>query len=334
MAQDLVEREIRLPGDKRKIYEFLQHFDLKFSENLDCTLAWLDRKDNVVATGSLKDDILRNIAVDKRFQGEGLLATVVSRLIQEAVERGQFHYFVYTKPDTATQFEFLGFQTIGRANPYAVLLESGFPSIGKYKEELLKAVGQNNGESRAGLVMNCNPFTWGHRYLIEKASMENDSVIVFVVSEDVSEFPAKDRLELVLRGTADLRNVTVVDGGRYIISGATFPAYFTKGTETALAQAALDLNIFAQHIAPAAGITVRYVGEEPYSEITNLYNSVMLEQLPQYGIPVVVVPRFTAAGEIVSASKVRSALQNHDWGLVKKLVPETTLDYLLRQAQS
>ena len=36
--------------------------------------------------------------------------------------------------------------------------------------------------------MNCNPFTKGHKYLIEKASKENDVVHLFILTEDKSEF--------------------------------------------------------------------------------------------------------------------------------------------------
>ena len=37
--------------------------------------------------------------------------------------------------------------------------------------------------------MNCNPFTLGHKYIVEKAARENDNVIIFVVEEDKSSFP-------------------------------------------------------------------------------------------------------------------------------------------------
>ena len=41
----------------------------------------------------------------------------------------------------------------------------------------------------AAIVMNANPFTLGHQYLVEKAAAENDLVHLFMVSEDASLFP-------------------------------------------------------------------------------------------------------------------------------------------------
>ena len=63
--------------------------------------------------------------------------------------------------------------------------------------------------------MNCNPFTLGHRYLIEQASEKVDHLYVFVVEEDKSFFPFSDRIGLVKKGTADLKNITVKPSGKY-----------------------------------------------------------------------------------------------------------------------
>ena len=47
------------------------------------------------------------------------------------------------------------------------------------------------------LVMNCNPFTLGHQYLVEYAASKVAKLYLFVVEEDKSEFPFADRIELV-----------------------------------------------------------------------------------------------------------------------------------------
>ena len=157
--------------------------------------------------------------------------------------------------------------------------------------------------------MNCNPFTKGHRYLIETAAAECDRLYVFVLSEDKSEFSAKDRLEMVRLGTADISNVTVLPTGPYLISSATFPTYFLKERDKAQQiHCLLDIEIFCQYFVPKFGITHRYIGTEPLSAMTNQYNEALLAHLPQKGISVRQIPRMELDGIPVSASAVRKAL--------------------------
>ncbi len=78
--------------------------------------------------------------------------------------------------------------------------------------------------------MNANPFTLGHRHLVEQAAAQCDALHLFVVREDASFFPFSARLEMVRAGVAHLPNVVVHEGSQYIISRATFPAYFLKET--------------------------------------------------------------------------------------------------------
>ncbi len=133
----------------------------------------------------------------------------------------------------------------------------------------------------AGIVMNANPFTRGHRYLVEQAASENDLVYVFVVNTDASLFTTEERFQLVKDGTVDLDNVIVVNGGDYMVSYATFPAYFLASPDQAVTyQTTLDARIFRNVIAPALNITTRYVGSEPLSRTTSIYNDVLTRELP------------------------------------------------------
>ncbi|MEG2144378.1 MAG: hypothetical protein RRY40_03500 [Oscillospiraceae bacterium] len=176
--------------------------------------------------------------------------------------------------------------------------------------------------------MNCNPFTLGHKYLIESASAASDKVIVLVVEEDVSEFPFLDRIELVRRGTAHLSNVLVISGGRYAISKLTFPSYFTHEDKLAHAQAAIDADIFARHTAPALGIKKRFVGTEPLSPTTAIYNEALHSRLSKDKIEVVELSRASHQGQPISASHVRQLLHSGCLSEVKALVPAVTWDYL------
>lgn len=179
----------------------------------------------------------------------------------------------------------------------------------------------------AALVMNANPFTLGHQYLVEKAASENDILHLFIVSEDQSLVPFSVRKKLVLEGTAHLKNIIYHESGPYIISNATFPSYFQKDADAVMeSHANLDLTIFVR-IAQTLGINYRYVGEEPNSQVTGIYNEIMAKKLPENQIACKIIPRKEANGSVISASTVRTALKSGKMELLKTLVPETTLRY-------
>lgn len=329
MSEKFRVEHVNLARDRNvaELKQFLARFDLRFESDADFTVAVRDQDGTLVGTGSSKGEVLRNIAVDETIQGEGLTASILSTLMQEMARRDVLHYFIFTRPAKSFLFENLGFNEIARADPYAALLESGIGSVASYCEGVAKEA-ERLPERRAGLVINGNPFTLGHRALIEKAASECPGVIVFVVSEDRSLFPFEDRLRLIRDGVADLPNVAVVPGGKYIISAATFPTYFTREEDQVKAQTRLDITLFARQIAPRLGIIARYVGEEPYCAVTEEYNTAMREILPGEGIAVHVVPRVAVAGETVSASTVRDLIRTGDWDRLERLVPPVTMAYL------
>jgi [citrate (pro-3S)-lyase] ligase len=177
--------------------------------------------------------------------------------------------------------------------------------------------------------MNCNPFTLGHRYLIEQSAAKVERLYIFVVEEDKSMFPFVDRIDLVRKGTADIKNVTVLPSGRFIISSLTFQQYFDKGDkQDVVVDASGDVEVFAKEIAPSLNITIRFAGEEPLDNVTRQYNDSMRRILPQYGIAFEVIPRKEGEGGVISASRVRKLLETKDFNAIAKLVPETTLQYL------
>lgn len=292
--------------------------------NLDYICAMVDEEDRVIATGSCFGATLRCFAVSQQHQGEGLLNEVVSHLMEYQMARGYTHLFLYTKIKSAKFFQSLGFYEIARVDGTLVFMENrrnGFPS---YLSRLEKTA--RPGVSGA-IVMNANPFTLGHQYLVETAAGRCDTLHLFLLSEDASLVPFGVRKQLVQAGTAHLKNVVLHDSGPYIISNATFPSYFLKDDSAVIqGHAKLDLTIFVR-IARALGVTVRFVGEEPTSQVTGLYNEIMAAQLPENGIDCVILPRKEALGKAISASTVRAALQAGDWQTLSQLVPQTTLDY-------
>ena len=179
---------------------------------------------------------------------------------------------------------------------------------------------------RGVVVMNCNPFTLGHRYLIEQAAKQVERLFVMVVREDCSLFAYAERKAMVEQGVAHLENVTVIDGSEYAISQATFPTYFLKRLDDAAdTQMLLDLDLFRRHIAPALGATVRFVGTEPTDRLTRRYNELMHEVLTD----VREISRLEKDGNAVSASRVRKAMEQGDMSTIRQLVPPTTLPYII-----
>ena len=315
------------PSDRRSLAEIdalLQKEGISRDSNLDYICAMYDGDDDIIATGSCFGPTLRCFAVSREHQGEGLLNEIISHLMEVQIARGNTHLFLYTKGKSAKFFGDLGFYEIARVDGTLVFMENrktGFPNYLKNLEKTKK-----DGVS-AALVMNANPFTLGHQYLVETAAAACDTLHLFVLSEDASLVPFAVRKKLVQAGTAHVSNVVLHDSGPYIISSATFPSYFLKDEAAVIdGHARLDLAVFTR-IAQALGVTARYVGEEPTSQVTGLYNKIMAEELPKAGIACHIIPRKEASGRAISASTVRSALQKGDWDTLKTLVPATTLDY-------
>ena len=315
------------PGDQRalaKVDALLKQEGIERDGNLDYIAAMYDEDYNIIATGSCFLNTLRCFAVSHAHQGEGLLNQIITHLIEVQYERGNLHLFLYTKTTSAKFFGDLGFYEIARVDGTLVFMENRRDGFKSYLRRLEKT--RSDGKSGA-LVMNANPFTLGHQYLVEQAAAACETLHLFIVSEDASLIPFSVRKKLVAEGTAHLPNVVLHDSGPYIISSATFPSYFLKDKEAVICgQARLDIEVF-KRIAATLNISVRYVGEEPTSQVTGLYNSIMASELPRAGIDCRIIPRKAVDGRPISASTVRKALQDGDWEMVAQLVPASTLTW-------
>lgn len=303
---------------------FLKKAGLEADTDTEQTvLIWEDG--NLIATGSRRGNLLKCIAVDGSRQGEGLTATVLTALRQEAFQAGHRHLFLYTKPQNRAMFSSLFFYPVAQTDQ-VLLMENQPGGITGFIHTLPAPVTQGN---IGAAVMNCNPFTRGHRYLIETAAKDCDWLYVFVLSEDRSQFSATDRMAMVEAGVRDLPNVTVLPTGAYLISSATFPTYFLKEREKAqTVQCRLDIAVFTKYFIPKFGIRRRYVGTEPLSPMTAQYNAALAEYLPQSGVELRVLPRLEQGDSPVSASAVRALLEEKRFDAIRHLVPETTYAYL------
>ena len=318
------------PGNRRaqaQMDALLAREGIARDRNLTYSAGIFTEDGEMIATGSLFENTLRCMAVDSAHRGEGLMAEIVSHLVQVQLERGNTHLFLYTKCDSAKFFAPLGFYEIARVDGRLVFMENRRDGFARYLRQLEAQAGDLSVPG-AALVMNCNPFTNGHAYLLGRAAAENARVVLFVLSEDKSLVPFADRLAMVKAAAAQYDNVTVVSSGSYMISSATFPSYFLQDDALVTrTHADLDATLFTR-IAAALNLTCRYVGEEPFSAATASYNEALAAILPSRGIALRVIPRREEGGAPISASHVRALIHDGRIEDIRPLVPDTTYAYL------
>lgn len=347
------EAPLSLNSVRRRVEAFLAANGLRLAP-LDCYVVVTrdEDGDEILAGGGLDGNVIKCVAVSESARSEGLMNILVSRLIVIAREEGRDSVKAFTKPENEGIFKSLGFGLLASA-PNAILMENGrggLPEYRKYLESLARP-GRNGA-----IVMNANPFTKGHRYLVEQAASQVDNLYVIVVKEDRSRFPYVERKAMIEAGCAGLDNVVVCEGSDYAISAATFPTYFLKKLDDATdTQIALDLDLFVNHIAQPLGVTVRFAGSEPEDALTRRYNELMAEILPGTSVAVVrqdhqpdpelvegsavrqarrpidfvEIPRLEQNGNPISATSLRRALDKGNLKEAMEYIPKSTVPYLV-----
>ena len=319
----------------QKVKTFLEKMGLDYSSDVEVFVI-AQEDDAIVACGGLAGRVLKNIAIDETMQGEGVALSLMSELLKVAYADGRDELFLFTKPEYEEVFEACGFKLIDGAAGKVILMENRY-NIEAYKNRLHKL--RHSGEVVGSIVMNCNPFTLGHRYLVEQACVRSFWVHLFVVKEDASYFSFKERYRLICQGLGHLENLTIHEGSDYIISKATFPTYFIKDKQQIDSMyTELDLNIFRNHLAPELGITHRFVGKEPLCVVTNEYNTQMKKILSRSStspaIEVVELERIMYKEEPISASRVRRLMQEGNLEEIRHLVPPSTFVLIEKMVSS
>lgn len=323
---EIRELPLVLKSVRRKVEGFLASNGLLLDEGLDYYAGVFPVEgDTMLAGAGLQGNVIKCIAVAPEARDLSLSNKLVSHLRSICFERGYSNIFAFTKPENEVMFQSLAFHIIAHA-PKAIFCESSSNGISAYAKQLSQ---YRHEGSNGVIVMNCNPITLGHRYLIETAASQVDCLHVILVKEDKSVFPFEVRLRLVKETVADLANVVVHEGSSYVLSAATFPSYFIKEPSlVALTQIQLDLDLFAHHIAPALGTTVRFVGSEPFDALTSDYNRLMHETLPQQGIEVREIERKQLEAMPISASLVRDLLAEGKLDDALRLLPVPTQQFV------
>ena len=316
---------LSVPAWRSRVEAFLQANGLRLEEvDYYAGVFKHGSDEEILAGGGLKGDVIKCVAVGKDLREEGFSSRLVSHLLSEASTAGFSSVKVFTKAENEHVFADMGFKTIACGGK-ATLMERG-DGLEKLKAKYERLKAEAGSGATGCIVMNANPFTRGHQYLIEQAARRCTRLFVIAVGEDCSQFSYAERVEMIRAGAAHLENVSVIEGSSYVVSATTFPTYFLKsrdeGTDT---QICLDLDLFARHIAPSLGVEVRFVGSEPFDALTRRYNELMAQELPKRGIRVEEVERL----EDISASLVRRRLAEGDFSGAASLVPRSTYPYLL-----
>ncbi len=318
-----------------EVKQLLHENGLDLDEQVDSFIVC--RQDGrLVGCAGLDRDVVKDVAVAADLRGNSVSLGLGSAVLKMAADRGHHDLFLYCRPDHVKLFRGWTFHPLVEIPDVMTLMENNPVALDKYCEKLAR--GRKPGKTIGGIVLNANPFTLGHKALVERAAGECDWLHVFVVEEDASQFSYPDRFKLVSEGLRGIEKLTVHHGSRYVISRATFPGYFLKekaAVETSFT--GIDLLMFRERIAPALGITRRYVGTEPLDATTRRYNESMrqwLQDAPSEAPPVetVVVDRLAVGGAPVSATEVRRKLAQGDLAGIEALVPPTTLAFLKAQA--
>ncbi|MCF6183402.1 MAG: [citrate (pro-3S)-lyase] ligase [Bacteroidales bacterium] len=326
--------DLENPFDVKKVSDFLRQQGFTYdTSKITYTLILYNLNDDIIGTGSLNRETLKFVAVDEKFRESTAFSLIVTALTNKVLEKYK-RCFVFTKPQTGKLFKSLGYKELATAEPLFTVLEFGYKTIADYQEYLKQKKVNTKTNDVAAVVVNCNPFTKGHLYLIEKASKENEVVYLFIVKENLSVFPYEIRKKLVTEGVSHLKNVVVLSTGPYIVSGAIFPDYFLKNDSSSLIsqkQAEIDIKIFRDYIVPVLNIKKRYVGTENYCPITAAYNEAMKKILPPVDIELIEVPRIAVGNDdnYISASKIRKAIKEENLDKYLDFLPEVTQKYLM-----
>lgn len=286
----------------------------------------LSDEDELIAVIGRYLNNLRCLVIKKEYRNYNLANILIDFMIKRIYKNHFKEIFVFTKPINFKIFQNLGFRIIYNNDEFG-FLTNRFDLLNKYLKYLLNE--KEDKENSSVIVMNANPFTKGHEYLIKKACENSSFVYVIMVSEEASLFTYKERLDMIKLAIQKFSNVKILEGSNYLVSKNVFPSYFLPSKEEVVKQQIiLDSFIFVNYIVPALNIKKRFVGEEPFSITTNLYNQIMTEVFKTKEIELIIIPRKKYQDKSISATQVRKLFIQGNFEEISQLVPTSSLNYL------
>jgi len=315
-------KEVILEEERDLVTSLLNQYNLDYEHDIDYSILVYDDT-LLVATASLSNNVMKCFLVVNEYSGQNITNLMFSHLVNILNQKNIYHYFVFTQPNNQKIFSSLNMKKLVETMN-TVLLEGGediYRVLGNLKKEY-----NISDNKKASVIINANPMTLGHLYLIETAAKENKEVIVFVVSEDLSSFPFVDRFEIIKKATSHLKNVIVLPTLSYLVSKITFPKYFLREDQLITdEQTLVDVLVYKEYYKKIFKINKRYLGEEPFSYNTDKYNKVLKDHL---GGHIHIIKRKEVEDNIISASLIRKLIKENKIKEIKKYVPEATYNYL------
>lgn len=310
-------------SERRAARRLVERAGLTFEEGYE-DLVGAFRGRRLVACGARAGRVLKMLVVHDEHRGKGLLAGVVTELMRRGLEASIDTYFILSRPCMAAVFQRLGFNELV-ATEHAALLEYGH-SLHQYlrKRGAIARPGENSA-----VVVSSDPFSLSQKALVERAAELGRTAYVLVPSDGRFLFSLQERLEMARRGVGPLDNAVVTDTGPYVLSSATFPAYFLDPSEEPdEVRMALDVDLFGRHIAPAFHVTTRVIGTRPTDPRHRRYNRILGQRLGRWGIRLEQIERTTSGADWVSTERVQRQFAQHGLDGIAALVPQSTLEYL------
>lgn len=318
-------KEVVLDMERDIQKSFLQKHGLDYEIDIDYAILIYDRHE-VIATASIAQSVMKCFAVHSDYSGQNVTGLMFKHLTDHLASKGITHYFVFTSPENENVFKSFNMTRIV-LTMNTVLLEGGDEITNVLTN--LKNEYKISDQKKSCVIINANPMTLGHLYLIEEAAKKSDELLVFVVSEDVSSFPFEARFKIIKEATEHLSNVTVLPSLSYLVSRISFPKYFLK--EDVLIkeeQTLIDVLIYKEYYSKIFNINKRFVGTEPLSPNTSKYNEVLKQYL---GIKIEIIDRKTYKETPISASFIRKLIKRNHIIKIKEYVPEATYNYLMSE---
>lgn len=315
-------KEVILPEERDLQISFLNSLNLHYEVDITYSILVYDGE-LLIGTASLADNIMKCFGVSLSHTGQNITGLMFKHLVDKLREKKIYHYFVFTSPENEEIFKSFHMHRI-ILTMNTVLLEGGSHILDELQK--LKKYYFLDDEKKSCIIMNANPMTNGHLYLIEEARKQSKHLIVFVVSEDVSTFSFKARFNIIKEATKDMEDVTVVPSLQYLVSRMSFPKYFLKeDTLIKDEQTLIDVLIYKEYYKKIFNIERRFLGEEPFSPNTAKYNKVLKDHL---GKGVEIVPRKELNNTPISASFIRKLIKENRINELSDYVPKATINYL------
>ncbi len=214
-------------------------------------------------------------------------------------------------------------------NPYAIMNSKELNAYAKYIEQFKC---DEHIKTKGAVVLNANPCTLGHMYLIKEALQRVDFLYIFLVEECIGNMPYMDREYMLKESLKYNKRVRVIRGGSIMTSEKVFPEYFNKSTEPSKINLVLTHKVFGKIVGSILGVTYRFFGTEPKDKVTRALNESASEILPKYGIQPIFIERMSIDGKNISANNARDLFYSKQYTDLAKIVPLSTFRRLLEIA--